>query len=272
MIRGFLVITALLAGVACAQGAETSRQAAVMPSERTTPTFLRHVAVGTEGAAAFARLEALEEYALSRSGPADDPIVDDVRSFLPRPDAAPFVTELAFRTARDQYWRRGFEPSVGTRMGVQTESGREDYNKLVGERTTEIDASNAAWVKAEIERRGAWILQSEFGPVAATHLWLLFQHADRDVDFQKQALTMMEPLVATGGVSGAHYAYLYDRVATNTGQLQRYGTQGGCVEGGGWEPRPIEDADLVNARRAGRGITQTMAEYIQTFIDQGVCQ
>jgi hypothetical protein len=52
--------------------------------------------------------------------------------------------------------------------------------------------------------------------------WLLSQHADNNVDFQKQALTNIEKY---RGQDNEHYRYLHDRIAVNTGQPQKYGTQ-----------------------------------------------
>ena len=56
---------------------------------------------------------------------------------------------------------------------------------------------------------------------------------------------------------------LYDRVAVNEGRPQRYGTQGRCTGPGSWEPRPIEEAANVDARRTWaeiRGFPR-MADY-----------
>lgn len=66
----------------------------------------------------------------------------------------------------------------------------------------------------------------------------------------------MEPYVESGGVRRKHYAYLYDRVAVNTGRMQRYGTQPTwqCEDDGSMQLKPLEDPARVNDRRAEMGL------------------
>ncbi len=63
----------------------------------------------------------------------------------------------------------------------------------------------------------------------------------------------------THEVSPGDVAYLTDRVLVNEGKPQVYGTQFHEVNGHP-EPRPIEDPDSVDVRRAGVGLG-TLAEY-----------
>ena len=67
-------------------------------------------------------------------------------------------------------------------------------------------------------------------------------------------LELLGEAVTRGQSAPARYAYLYDRVQVLAGAPQRYGTQGRCVEGGGWEPLPLEDAARVNRLRAEVGL------------------
>jgi hypothetical protein len=101
-----------------------------------------------------------------------------------------------------------------------------------------------------------WIDAHRFGPRIASHAWVLAQHADADPGFQQTALERMEPYLGNGGVRPGDYAYLFDRVAVNQGRPQRYGTQpeGACNADGSLSPKPLEDPDSVDARRAELGL------------------
>ena len=123
-------------------------------------------------------------------------------------------------------------------------------------------ANNATWLKKQLAR-GGWFTISREGPRVDKAAWLIVQHADHDPAFQQAVLDLLTPLVANGETSAANYAYLYDRVAVNTGQPQRYGTQGGC-SGGEWRVKPLEDEPNVDRRRAESGLPP-LAEYKAMF-------
>lgn len=59
----------------------------------------------------------------------------------------------------------------------------------------------------------------------------------------------MEPLVKSGEVSLANYAYLFDRIAVGADRPQRYGTQGRCTGPELWEPNTLENEVSVEALR-----------------------
>jgi hypothetical protein len=84
---------------------------------------------------------------------------------------------------------------------------------------------------------------------AAKAAWLVAQHADFDLAFQKEALRHMESLAPDGEAEVKLVGYLIDRVAVNEGRPQVYGTQGGC-KAGRWQPSPIADPEEVEVRRA----------------------
>lgn len=104
----------------------------------------------------------------------------------------------------------------------------------------------------DIVARHGWPTIGLVGEDGSKAAWLLVQHRDADRRYQLRMLELMAPPVRTGEVSGANYAYLYDR----THRPQRYGTQGRCVrEGrGGWEPFVIEDLPALHERRLAMGL------------------
>jgi hypothetical protein len=85
------------------------------------------------------------------------------------------------------------------------------------------------------------------GEDGATGAWLVAQHADMDVAFQRECLTLLEAAHRRGDVPGKHLAYLTDRVRVNEGRPQVYGTQGSPT---------YDDATraAVNARRKHLGL------------------
>jgi hypothetical protein len=65
----------------------------------------------------------------------------------------------------------------------------------------------------------------------------------------------MSDAAATGDVSLIHVAMLEDRIRSNEGKGQRYGTQFDWDQGGLISPLPIEDEPNVDNRRAKIGLT-----------------
>ena len=134
-------------------------------------------------------------------------------------------------------------------------------------RMSALDADNLQTFKALLDRWG-WFDRTAWGEAADREAWLLAQHADGDLPFQKHVLALLEPLVQSGRTDPSHFALLYDRVAVNDHRLQRFGTQGYCTGPGTWTPRPIEDPAHVDERRKAMGL-QPLSEYIASF--KGIC-
>lgn len=128
------------------------------------------------------------------------------------------------------------------------------------ERMRAIDVRNTARMKEIIAQVG-WPTKTLVGERAAQGAWLLVQHSDLDLAFQKECLGLLEKAVAAGEASGRNLAYLTDRVRVAEGKPQYYGTQFHMVEGK-LVPRPIEDEANVDARRAAVGLG-TMADYAE---------
>ncbi|MFI7642264.1 DUF6624 domain-containing protein [Nonomuraea sp. NPDC049400] len=121
-----------------------------------------------------------------------------------------------------------------------------------------VDARNAAFLKRVIARYG-WPGRDLVGEEAAHAAWLLAQHADQDVAFQRECLPLLEKAAAAGQATWADYAYLVDRVCVAAGSPQVYGTQYGMRDGQ-LEFQPIEDLDHLDERRARVGL-EPHAEY-----------
>jgi hypothetical protein len=112
----------------------------------------------------------------------------------------------------------------------------------------------------EIVKRHGWPGASVAGKDGAHAAWLLVQHAERDLPFQKRCLKLMKA-AAKGEVDSQDIAYLTDRVLVADKKKQLYGTQL-QVKRGSFKPRPIEDEANVDKRRAEMGMS-SLAEYLR---------
>ncbi len=122
-----------------------------------------------------------------------------------------------------------------------------------------VDADNLRWLREVVAAHG-WPARSLVGADGANAAWLLAQHADRDPGFQRQCLDLMTEAVGRGEASGTDLAYLTDRVLLAEGRPQVYGTQM-TGRDGGWKPRPLQDPERVDERRATAGLGP-LADYI----------
>jgi hypothetical protein len=133
----------------------------------------------------------------------------------------------------------------------------ENNGIIDGDEFETVDQRNTERMKEIVERIG-WPTISKVGEDVSNDAWLIVQHADHDVEFQKQCLTLMKA-AEKGDVSLRNIAYLEDRVAVNEKRPQIYGTQF-WEHDGLFEPRPIEEPDKVDERRKSIGM-ETLEEY-----------
>lgn len=125
---------------------------------------------------------------------------------------------------------------------------------IVNKQINQSDFDNLTRAK-EIVKQYGWPKISEIGRDGQNNLWLIVQHADHDVLFQRTALLSMETLKATGEINMENYAFLYDRVQCNLNYKQRYGTQVVWTRNGEASAfRPIEEEHLTNERRGEIGL------------------
>jgi hypothetical protein len=137
-------------------------------------------------------------------------------------------------------------------------------------RWTRVDSQDTEDLKSLLKIYN-WFTIPAFGVQADREAWLLVQHADLDLPFQRRVLSILEKLYPSGETSPSNYAYLFDRIAAswnnpNQRTLQRYGTQGICTGPGTWAPLPVEDPPNLDNRRKQVGLG-TEAEYIKMFKD-----
>jgi hypothetical protein len=135
--------------------------------------------------------------------------------------------------------------------------------KQVGRRIVKVDSTNYPLLVQIIEKHG-FPTQDKIGKLGANNFWLLVQHQDSQVGFQKKVLKLMESELAKNKVSAVDYAYLVDRVKVNSGELQVYGTQFDLnAEHSSFTPKPVIDPPNLNARREKMGLG-TIESYMET--------
>ncbi|MFF3326937.1 DUF6624 domain-containing protein [Streptomyces sp. NPDC002889] len=125
---------------------------------------------------------------------------------------------------------------------------------------SEIDTDNTAWLKSVVAEHG-WPGNTLVGDQGTDDAWLLVQHADRDPEFQRQALELLKAAVEAEDAPARHLAYLTDRVLVAEGKPQLYGTQY-TDEGNSLQLQPVRDPEHLDERRAAMGL-DTAAAYDQ---------
>lgn len=129
----------------------------------------------------------------------------------------------------------------------------------------EIDKVNTEKLKLIITEIG-WPTISKVGMDASRAAWLIAQHADHDLEFQKKALELIQKAAKNNEVEKKEVAYLTDRTLLKQNKKQLYGTQLTKDEEGNFIPMPLEDPKKVNARRQRVGL-DTIEEYILRIED-----
>lgn len=123
--------------------------------------------------------------------------------------------------------------------------------KLV-DKIEEVDKENIKKLQGIINQIG-WPTISKVGKGASNAAWLVVQHADKNLEFQKKCLQLLKKNV--NDVDRGDIAYLTDRILVHEGKSQVYGTQ--FYQSGidkKLEPRPIKSMDNLNALRKEMGM------------------
>ena len=102
------------------------------------------------------------------------------------------------------------------------------------------------------------------GKESSDKYFLLVQHSDFDVSFQKRALHLMKQQVLKKNASGQSYAYLIDRTNLNEGKPQVYGTQ--VIMSGDTQLKPCIDLKNLDKRRKSVGLGP-IKEYLEKCND-----
>ncbi len=191
-----------------------------------------------------------------------DPYFDNLKKTFP--DEWKQIEQKAF-TKEKQYQQTLKFPELRRRINLMTLNDQKirvkkiqtsDQNEiqLLNQQINLSDLKNLNEAKEIIKKYG-WPKISEIGKDGENNFWLIVQHSDQDVKFQKFALSKMESFVGTKEIDMENYAFLYDRVQCNLNYKQLYGTQVIWTENGKASGfRPILKENLVDNRRSLIGL------------------
>jgi hypothetical protein len=104
----------------------------------------------------------------------------------------------------------------------------------------------------------------ENGKETSLYFWLIAQHADNDIGFQKKVLSAMKKELKSNNVNKQNFAYLYDRVKKNQDKPQLYGTQMIWDSQGRHSTYKLKFPKKVNQLRAEMEL-EPIEEYIKKF-------
>ena len=118
-----------------------------------------------------------------------------------------------------------------------------------------VQRVNTTRLKKIVEKYG-WPSIDLVGKRASRNAWLIVQHADHDLRFQKKCLKLIKEkyLRDPQAISPENIAFLTDRTLINTKRKQLFGTQFYIDKKDKFTYRPIKDFKNLDRRRKEYGI------------------
>lgn len=104
----------------------------------------------------------------------------------------------------------------------------------------------------------------ENGKETSSNFWIIVQHGDNDINFQKKVLKAMKKELKSNNVLRQNYAYLYDRVKKNENKPQLYGTQMVWNSKGVHSPYKLKSPEKINQLRAEMEL-EPIEDYLKLF-------
>lgn len=129
---------------------------------------------------------------------------------------------------------------------------------------SKIDQEHLPRLNMIIEEFG-WPGFQLVGEEGADYAWLLIQHCDQDIEFQKRCSILLKESVRKGDAPKRHLAYLTDRILIHEGQPQIYGTQVRIIDGQ-ITPFSLQEPAELDKRRKGMGLG-SFEEYLALIRD-----
>jgi len=130
---------------------------------------------------------------------------------------------------------------------------KKEYQEA-GKEIWKWDGKTLKVIKKIISQHG-WPDFDLIGKRASHYFWLLVQHADRDIEFQKKCLKLMKKSIKASQAHPKDYVYLIDRVLCAENKKQKFGTQFIYnLEQDKFIPKQIANSKNVNKRRFKYGL------------------
>jgi hypothetical protein len=130
----------------------------------------------------------------------------------------------------------------------------------------QIHKRNSDALKLIVQQNG-WPTTKTTSEQAACAAFIVILHADYDPQFQRYCHQLMLEEALKGELGLGFMAFLTDRILTNSGKHQRFGTQIREVFNGCFVPKPLEDPDNIDELREFVGLGETLSEYFQRVND-----
>lgn len=157
----------------------------------------------------------------------------------------------------DQKWRVEYAKIQSGKTAAYDE-------ETISKNMEKIDRLNRVDAKAIIREYG-YPGYTLVGIDGSDAFWAIVQHCDNDVAFQQRVLTLMSQAVIRHNATGEKLALLQDRVLTNQGHKQLYGTQVRLdLKTHHATPFPIQDSLNVDSRRKAIGLSP-LRDYLRLF-------
>lgn len=134
------------------------------------------------------------------------------------------------------------------RMREEDQQMIEEAEKMEERKWGENHTKHLVRIK-EIVNQIGWPTISKVGEDGSYSAWLIVQHADEDIEFQKSCLALMQS-EKDGEVLKENIAHLIDRIRVNNNEPTLYGTQ--SLNG---ELLPIYDIKNLAKRRESMGLS-----------------
>lgn len=115
-------------------------------------------------------------------------------------------------------------------------------------KVSDCDDKNLIEIKKIIKQHG-WPTFDLVGKIASNSFWTLVQHADKDLEFQKKCLTLLERVADLGQAKLANVAYLTDRIKSAEGKKIKFGTQYSIKNGQPMLKPVLDPKNLEKLRR-----------------------
>lgn len=165
---------------------------------------------------------------------------------IKNPELAKFIDGLAVEDQR---------PYERVKKGeITSQQAEKDFQ--------EVTAKNLVHLKNIVKKYG-YPSHTLVGESSSHNFWLMVQHSDSDLKFQKKLLKLMFKEVKRANASARDYAYLADRVRINSGEPQLYGTQIVVKDTKkGYQLKPVFQPEKLNERRRQMGLPP-FEEYLE---------
>lgn len=167
------------------------------------------------------------------------------------------VNKLEVIRSQDQFLRQ--------LISCAKENSNIDSNEmyLIYETMGKYDSLNLILVEKIVSDYG-WLAVNKIGDRANQTLWAVIQHCSKE-DIQQKYLPIIKNSVLKGETPASQYAFLVDRIAVNSGELQVFGTQI-CTDTTTKEKSvcPLQNPNQVDERRKEIGF-EPLNEYLNFF-------